>query len=324
MVTLLIVLGLGGLFVGGELLVRFASRLARRLGISSLVIGLTVVAFGTSAPELAASLTAALRGSADIALGNVIGSNTANLGLILGLSALVTPLATRAPFLRRELPFMLLTGAALLPLLADGRLGRVEGLGLVTVLLIYLVVLLRGARRDAPPGKAFSSAGTTGGTTGRATGGERGGLGPLLLSLLGIAGGLVLLVGGAQALVAGAVIAAHALGVPETVIGLTLVAVGTSLPELAASLAAAFKREPDIVLGNIVGSNIFNVLAILGISGSVAPLAATAAFGLDLWIMLGFSLLVVPFLVTRLTLSRWEGGLLVVLYAAYTAWLFVR
>ena len=324
MAALLIVLGLGGLFVGGDLLVRFASRLARRLGISSLVIGLTVVAFGTSAPELAASLTAALRGSADIALGNVIGSNTANLGLILGLSALVTPLATRAPFLRRELPFMLLTGAALLPLLADGRLGRVEGLGLVTVLLIYLAVLLRGARRNAPSGEGSSDAGTTGEATEKATGGETGDPSPLLLSLLGIAGGLVLLVGGAQALVSGAITVATALGVPETVIGLTLVAVGTSLPELASSLAAAFKREPDIVLGNIVGSNIFNVLAILGISGSVAPLTATAAFGLDLWIMLGFSLLVAPFLVTRLTLSRWEGGLLVGLYAAYTAWLFVR
>ena len=320
MAALLIVLGLGGLFAGGDLLVRFASRLARRLGVSALVIGLTVVAFGTSAPELAASLTAALRGNAGIALGNVIGSNIANVGLILGLSALVTPLATRASFLRRELPFMLLTGAALLPLLSDGRLGRLEGLGLILVLLVYLALLLRGATREAPPFEASPEVTEAAGEAG----GETGGSSPLLLSLLGIAGGLVLLVGGAQALVSGAVTVANALGVPENVIGLTLVAVGTSLPELASSLAAALKREPDLVLGNIVGSNIFNVLAILGISSVVQPLATTAAFGLDLWIMLGFSLLVVPFLVTRLTLNRWEGGLLVGLYAAYTAWLFVR
>ena len=186
------------------------------------------------------------------------------------------------------------------------------------VLLAYLAVLLRGAAREAPSGRASEATGATGEAEGE------GGSSPLLLSLLGIAGGLVLLVGGAQALVSGAVTVASALGVPENVIGLTLVAVGTSLPELASSLAAALKREPDIVLGNIVGSNIFNVLAILGISSVVQPLATTAAFGLDLWIMLGFSLLVVPFLVTRLTLSRWEGGLLVGLYAAYTAWLFVR
>ena len=244
MAALLIVLGLGGLFVGGELLVRFASRLARRLGVSSLVIGLTVVAFGTSAPELAASLTAALRGNAGIALGNVIGSNIANIGLILGVSALVTPLATRAPFLRRELPFMLLTSAALLPLLSDGRLSRVEGLSLIVVLLAYLALLLRGAAREAPSGRASEATGATGEAEG-----DRGGPGPLLLSLLGIAGGLVLLVGGAQALVSGAVTVASALGVPENVIGLTLVAVGTSLPELASSLAAALKREPDIVSG---------------------------------------------------------------------------
>lgn len=306
MAIFLIVLGLLGLLVGGELLVRFATQLARRLGISALVIGLTVVAFGTSAPELAASLTAALRGSPEIALGNVIGSNAANIGLILGLSALIMPLTTDARFLRREVPFMVLTGGALLPLLLDGRLGRLEGLGLLGVLLIYLVVLLRTG--SAPQPEAAAAEPTA--------------LSPLWRCLLGIAGGLVLLVGGAQALVAGAVTTATALGVPETVIGLTLVAVGTSLPELASSLVAAVRGEADIVLGNIVGSNIFNVLAILGISSLAQPLTAPfASFEVSLWVMLGFSLLTVPFLATRLTLHRWEGALLMVLYAAYTVWL---
>lgn len=308
MSALLIVAGLVGLFVGGELLVRFATQLAQRLGISSLVIGLTVVAFGTSAPELAASLTAALRGSPEIALGNVIGSNTANIGLILGLSALVTPLVSGARFLRRELPFMVLTGAALLPLLLDGRLGRFEGVGLLVVLVIYLLVLFRTG--EASPPEPVSETGV------------RARSGPLWLSLLGIAGGLALLVGGAQALVAGAVTVATALGVPETVIGLTLVAVGTSLPELVSSLAAASKGEGDLALGNIVGSNIFNVLAILGISSLVQPLAAPfASLETDLWIMLGFTLLAVLFLTTRLVLSRWEGALLLGLYAGYAAWL---
>lgn len=307
MAVLLIVLGLLGLLVGGELLVRFATQLARRLGISALVIGLTVVAFGTSAPELAASLTAALRGSPEIALGNVIGSNTVNIGLILGLSALVMPLTTDARFLRRELPFMVLTGGALLPLLLDDRLGRLEGLGLLGVLLIYLAMLLRAG--SAPQPEAVKEAEPTA-------------LNPLWRCLVGIAGGLVLLVSGAQALVAGAVTTATALGVPETVIGLTLVAVGTSLPELASSLVAALRGETDIVLGNIIGSNIFNVLAILGISSLAQPLAAPfASFSVSLWVMLGFTLLTVPFLATRLTLHRWEGALLMVLYAAYTVWL---
>ena len=303
MPALLIIAGLVGLFVGGELLVRFASRLAQRLGISSLVVGLTVVAFGTSAPELAASLTAALRGSSEIALGNVIGSNIANIGLILGLSALVVPLTTGARFLRRELPFMVLTGAALLPLLLDGRLGRLEGAGLVGILLIYLVILFRAGEPEDAPAVPTGTA-------------------PLALSLLGIGGGLVLLVGGAQALVAGAVSVATALGVPETVIGLTLVAVGTSLPELVSSLAAAAKGEGDLALGNIVGSNIFNVLAILGVTSLVQPLAIPFAdLNADLWIMLGFTLLAALFLATRLVLNRWEGALLLGLYGGYTVWL---
>lgn len=308
MSALLISAGLVGLFVGGELLVRFASQLAQRLGISSLVVGLTVVAFGTSAPELAASLTAALRGSPEIALANVIGSNTANIGLILGLSALVTPLVSGARFLRRELPFMVLTGVALLPLLLDGRLGRLEGVGLLALLVVYLLVLFRTGEAS-PPEPVVEAA-------------EPKRSGPLWLSVLGISGGLALLVGGAQALVTGAVTVATALGVPETVIGLTLVAVGTSLPELVSSFAAALKGEGDLALGNIVGSNIFNVLAILGISSLVQPLAVPfASLETDLWIMLGFTLLAVLFLATRLVLSRWEGALLFGLYAGYTVWL---
>lgn len=308
---LLIALGIALLYVGGELLVRHASRLATAYRVSPLVIGLTVVAFGTSAPELATSLLAAVRGSAEIALGNVIGSNSANIGLILGLTALIYPLTTQARFVRREVPFMIGVGVLLVVILANGVVGRPEGALLLGLLALYLGVLLRGGERPDVE-QAFAQA--YGDKAVRP-----------VWAMLGALLGLSLLVGGAQALVEGAVSLARTLGVSERVIGLTLVAVGTSLPELASSLIAALRRESDIVLGNLIGSNIFNVLGILGVTALAAPLALPlAAVRLDLLVMLGFSLLVLPFLATGLRLGRREGAVLLIAYAAYVAVLYSR
>ncbi len=299
-----VILGIVLLYFGGNLLVDNSSLLARRWGVSSLVIGLTVVALGTSAPELAASITAALRGAPELALGNVIGSNVANIALILGVTALIYPLQTQKPFLRRELPVMI-GSAALLPLLLlDGTLSRVDGGLLLVCLGGYLWVLL--SRRE--------SVGEQSDVSSR----------PLWVSNLGALLGLGLLVGGAQLLVSGATSLARSFGVPELVIGLTLVAVGTSLPELATAGIAALRREPDIALGNVVGSNIFNVLFILGATALVRPIhIAYRAVALNLWLMVGLSLLLLPLLLTGLRLGRREGVLLLVLYVFYVGYLYL-
>ena len=302
MSVVLVAVGVGLLYLGGELLVRFASSLALRFRLSPLVIGLTVVAFGTSAPELAATLTAALSGSFAIGAGNVVGSNIANLGLILGLCAVLVPISVSKGVLRRELPVML--AASALPLLwfRDGVMSRVEGAITFALLLAYLFWTLRSPSEEAE-------------VTTRSD--------KLWLTLLGIVTGLVLLVLGAQVLVEGATTLARAFGVPERVIGLTLVAVGTSLPELASSLVAVAKRQTDMVLGNLIGSNIFNILGILGLSSLVVPFELPfAALSLDLYIMLAFGLVTFLFLYTRKKLVRWEGLALLTAYAVYVGWLF--
>jgi cation:H+ antiporter len=305
----LIAAGVVLLYGGGELLVRGAVGLARRFGLSPMVIGLTVVAFGTSSPELAATLAASLRGSPEVALGNVVGSNIANLGLILGASALVFPLAARGRFVRREVPFMILVSALLLPLGFDGVYGRLEGLLLLALLALYLRVLLR-AKEPVEVVEEF-----------REEFGD--GRPPAWRAWVEVAAGLVLLVAGARLLVDGAVSLARGLGVPETVIGLTLVALGTSLPELASCLVAAFRKEGDIVLGNLIGSNVFNVLAILGTAALVRPLALPfAALRSDFWVMIGFSVAIVPVLALRGRIGRLAGGALLAAYAGYVGYLY--
>ncbi len=286
-----------------------ASRLARSLGISPMVVGLTVVAFGTSAPELAATLAAALRGVPELALANVTGSNVANIGLILGATAIFYPLATEWTFLRREVPWMLGVTLLVIPLAYDGVLGRAEGTVLITILVVFLVAM-------------FRQGGAPGATTERPDGAARG---RVWRSGLWVAVGIAVLALAAQALVAGATTLALAWGVPERVVGLTLVAIGTSLPELASSLAAALKRETDIILGNVVGSNLFNLLAVLGTAALVHPITVpTADLRVDLWVMLAFSVAVVPLLMWRgPRLGRKRGGVLLVVYVAYVVVLFV-
>jgi cation:H+ antiporter len=298
------------LYFGGELLVRGSSALARAVGMSPLVVGLTVVAFGTSSPELAATIAANFKGAPAVALGNVIGSNIANLGLILGAAALVLPLVARARFLRRELPFMVVVSALVWPLAADGVVGRLDALLLLAGIAIYLAVLLRKGESPEVVEEFRAELGDGRPRVGR--------------SLGAVAAGIGLLVVGAHLLVEGAVAMARGMGVSEAVIGVSLVAVGTSLPELASSLVAAARRESDIALGNLIGSNVFNVLGILGIAALVQPLAVPfAELRADYWVMMGFSLLIVPFLWTGSRVGRIEGAILLTAYTGYIVWRFM-
>jgi len=309
--VILVLAGIALLYIGGEALVRGAVALARSLGWSPLVIGLTVVSFGTSSPELASTLAASLRGAPEVAFGNVVGSNIANVGLILGLTALIWPLETTGRFIKQEVPFMLVSSLLLFPLIANGMIGRLEGLFLFVLLVIFLLYLMRREQEDSTVEATFDK--EFGGT-------KLSSAASIGLVILGIG----LLVAGAHALVTGGVNLARILGVSERVIGLTLVALGTSLPELAASLVAGLRKEGDIVLGNIIGSNIFNVLCILGITPMVHPLVVDAsAVWLDLTAMLVLSLLLWPLLANRLRLERWEGFVLLAFYGLYIAWLFL-
>lgn len=304
----LIVLGIALLFGGGELLVENAKKLAFAFGMSAMAVGLTVVAFATSAPELAAALTANLKGSPDLAVGNAVGSNIANVGLILGATALFFTLPATTRFLRREMAFMIVVTVICYPLMLSGlSIGRIEGAFMFTVLVLFIWFLLRDPDHQLD-----------------GDGDEDAESGPIWIAALGVVGGVFLLVGGAQSLVIGASDIARAMGISERVIGLTILAIGTSLPELAASLVAGRKGETDLIMGNIVGSNIFNLLCILGLTAVVSPLqVAPAAMSLDYWMMLGISLLLLIFLSFTRRLTKVEGFVLLTCYTLYSVYLFV-
>lgn len=310
---LLIVAGIGLLVFGGELVVRGAGRLALAAGLSPLVVGLTVVAFCTSAPELAASLVAATQGTPELALGNVIGSNIANIGLILGLAGLLNPIPVRGSILLREIPLMI-GATALFALLAwDGGFSRVDGAVLVAALVVYVGWMLRAELRKGEQVLSEEYSEALSPTAG-----------PLPAQVGLVLVGVALLVGGAELLVRGAVEIATASGLSPRVIGLTVVAVGTSLPELASSLVASWKKEGDIVLGNVLGSNIFNVLGILGVTAIVAPFTVDiAATGFDLWVLVILSVALLPIFWAGSALRRWEAGVLLTGYAVYVGRLFL-
>ena len=302
--------GLVLLYFGAEGLVRGSASLALRLGLSPLVVGLTVVAFGTSSPELMVSLRAALAGQADISVGNVVGSNICNVGLILGFCAVITPIATNSQIVRVDIPIMLGITALALALMADGNIGRSEGIIFGTILMAYVVFSIYLARRQPA-----DSLGAEFGDEVKIS--KRG----LAVDILMVIGGLALLVFGARFLVDGAVIIARTYGWSEALIGLTIVALGTSLPELATSLLAAVKKESDIAVGNIVGSNIFNLVGILGITAIVHPLQAAGISAVDLAVMAGFSLLLWPMAYYQQRITRPEGAMLLLGYIAYVFWL---
>ena len=290
--------GLLGLFAGGEALVRGAVGIAQRLAMSPLLIGLTVVGFGTSTPELLVSVDAALRGVPDIAIGNVVGSNIGNILLIVGLSALVWPIRVSIGTLRRDLAVMLAAALVLVPLFWMGSLGRPAGLLLVLTLVAYLTWAWLA------PGEAEATAETT----------SR----PLWQSMIWVGVGLAALMLGARWLVDGAVSIARTHGVSEAFIGLTIVAVGTSLPELATSMIAALRRQSEIAIGNIVGSNIFNVLGILGVTALIAPIPVAGRFlSFDLPVMIGASVALAVLLLLRPGIGRIMGCALLLVYAVY-------
>lgn len=306
--------GLVVLYFGAEWLVRGASRLASSLGVSPIVIGLTVVSLGTSAPELVVCLVAALQGNPGLAIGNVMGSNLANIGLILGLTSLVHPLEVKHRVVWREMPVMLLITFAIYPIAFDRVLSRMDGFMLLLVLLAYLVWVFRSGHPD----EIKSSHGPR---DSMATSEEAASL--LNLKDIGhVALGSAFLVLGGYCIVKGAVEIASALGISEVIIGLTVVAIGTSLPELATSLVAAMRQEVDIAVGNIIGSNIFNLTAIFGTTAIVRPIMIPeTVLSRELAGVVLMSLLLLPILRNGWQIKRWEGALLLTAYIGMGWWL---
>lgn len=313
---ILFVLGLFVLIGGAELLVRGASSVAAAAGISPLVIGLTVVSFGTSAPELAVSMQAAFSGQGDIALGNVIGSNIFNVLFILGISAIIVPLAVARQLVRLDVPLMIAVSVLMLLFGLDGRISTLDGLLLFAGVVAYTVFAIWQSRRDQAAGGEGDADSV------EAPKGVRG----FALNIGLIVVGLALLALGASWLVGGAVAIARFFGLSELIIGLTIIAVGTSLPEVAASIIAALRGQRDIAVGNVVGSNLFNILAILGLTSVVAPggvAVPQAALTFDIPVMIAVAVACLPIFFTGYTIARWEGWLFLGYYLAYTAFLLL-
>ena len=302
----LLILSLVALYIGAGWLVQWSSDLALKAKISPLVIGLTIVAFGTSAPELVVSLNAALKGEGEIAIGNILGSNIFNIGIILGISATIYPLQAKKQLLRIDIPVMLIATILLTIFFWNGELGRMEGSFFLAGIILYTIFSLYYSRKhgeepnleleEQPRHWAFDT--------------------------LEIVGGLVVLIFASHLLVENAVSIAREVGLSEAVIGLTIIAAGTSMPELATTIVAASKGKTDIAIGNIVGSNLFNILAIAGSCSLVQPIVAKNVNYIDLLVMLAISLLLLPLVKSGQKITRTEGLVLVIVYIIYVFWLF--
>lgn len=307
--VLLLALGVALLTAGGEALIRGSLAAAKRLGVSPLLSGLVIVGFGTSAPELVVSVDAAINGRPDIAIGNVVGSNIGNVLLILGICALISPLAVRPLALRRDAVTVVAASVLFLILVGGSALNRVDAAIFLAALFAYLTWAYLTERSSFAPSAEMHRA-------------EAAELSKLpkstLWTVTAVVFGLLLLIGGSHVLLTGAVGIAEDFGVPEAVIGLTLVAMGTSLPELSISVIAAIRGHADVAIGNILGSNIFNLLGILGISALLQPLPVHARIlQFDQWVMLGAAVFLLFFLYTERRISRLEGGLLLIGYGVY-------
>lgn len=321
--TLLLLAGFGALYFGADWMVRGAARLGTSLGLSSLVIGLTVVSLGTSAPELFVAIMATMRGSADIAVGNVLGSNLANIGLILGLTAIICPLSVAGRVVKKEMPIMVGLTLLVAPLVMDGEIDRLDGFVLTALLASYLGFVFFGAKRDAPTPLLNGVSQLTERLPPPETRKRMAILGDIGLLVAGTAA----LVLGGRAIVESGTFLSREFGISELVIGLTVVAIGTSLPELATSIMAATRKQTDIAVGNVIGSNIFNLAAVLGITGIVTPIDVDPGV---LWVELP-ALLVLSALVFFVTILprrkgeylilRWEGALLLVGYVGIGIWI---
>lgn len=308
---LLLGVGVAILVVGADLFVRGASSVAERFGISQFVIGLVVVGFGTSTPELAVNIGAAINGNTDIAIGNVVGSNIANVGVILGLSALIAPLAVQLRMVRVELPIVIAVSFLLWGLASMGELVRWEGFILVGAFAAFMLYLLKCSKSE--PDVVQAEFATENPKANRKLG--------WTIGLIVV--GLTALMGGAHLCVVAAVSLATMWGMSELVIGLTIVAIGTSLPELASSVMAAYRGHADIAIGNVLGSNIYNVMFVLGVTSIITPLPTTSPtlMWLDIPVMIGFALALVPMMLMGFKISRWNGALLLGAYATYVGYL---
>ncbi len=318
--TILFILGFVLLISGAEFLVRGASRLAIAAGISPLVVGLTVVAYGTSAPELAVAVQSTYAGQADIAIGNVVGSNIANILLVLGLAATVSPLIVAQQLVRKEIPLMIGLSILVFVMGLNGRIGLIDGILLAAGAIIYTVYVIRQSRKET---KAIKDEYTQ---EFDSNADKYKGPKQILIQLGLIVVGLGLLITGSGWLIDGAVALAEVFGVSELVIGLTIVAVGTSLPEIATSVVAGMRGEQDIVVGNLVGSNIFNILFVLGF-GSVASLGgitvSDTAMSFDIPVMIVVAMACLPIFFTNYRIVRWEGLLFLTYYILYTVYLYL-
>ena len=317
MMIWIFIAGLISLVVGAELLVRGASRLALSLGISPLVVGLTIVAFGTSAPEIAVSVSAALEGRTDIAIGNVVGSNIFNVLFVLGLSALITPLIVNAQIIRQEVPIMIGASFLLLAFGLDDRISQVDAVILFVLLLVYTVFLVIQSRRETRATQEEYESEIDSQSQWDAHWAVQ-------LALIGA--GLVFLVLGSSWLVEAATSFAKAMGVSDLVIALTIVAAGTSMPEVATSVMAAVRKQRDIAVGNVIGSSTFNILGCIGLSGMAATNGlgmAPAVMAFDIWVMLAVALACLPVFMTGREIARWEGAVFLGYYVAYTTYLIL-
>jgi len=301
MTAVLIVGGLVALVVGAELLVRGAAALALRLGIPPIVVGLTVVSIGTSLPELAVGIDAARMGAGPLAVGNIAGTNVVNILLILGLSAAIAPIAIQRNTIRFELPMMAAAAVLLMVLSLDGQISRIDGAILLLLAIAFSIQVVRLGRREPPPAED-----------------ELPPLGNPVVELGLLIGGMVIVILGADWLVDGAVDAARTLGVSEAIIGLTIVAIGTSMPELVTTLISTFRGERDVAIGNLIGSSVYNIAFILGATSLVAPLEVTRELiQIDLPVMVAVSLICIPVFMTGRRVSRTEGILFILAYAVY-------
>ncbi|RNF38952.1 calcium/sodium antiporter [Planococcus salinus] len=317
MTYLLLLVGFALLIKGADFFVEGASKIAQSLRVSPLLIGLTIVAFGTSAPEASVSFIAAFEGSSDVAIGNVVGSNIFNITLILGVTALVFPLVVQSETIRKEIPFALLGAVALLLLISDIQLQsagsnlitRTEGIMLLLFFAVFLYYIFEVARKDRLNTEENPA--------------DTANVSRVKNSLLTI-GGLAGIIFGGSLVVENSIQIALSLGMSETLVGLTIVAVGTSLPELVTSVTAALKKQVDIALGNIIGSNIFNIFFILGTSATIHPLTVDSKIFSDVWLMIAVTVLLMILARTKYTISKMEGSVLAVIYIVYVVYIILR
>ncbi len=307
---LFVVAGLTMLYFGAEWLVKGSIAISNKLGVSQLVIGLTVVSFGTSAPELAVSISAAMQGLSDVALGNVVGSNIVNIGAVLGISAIISPITISKSVIRKEVPIMIGVSFLLLAIILDGKIDFVDGVLLVVGIIVFTWYSYRSSKKDTDIEKIPVSQVLQKNVFPK--------------SIIFMIAGLLLLIGGSFLTVDNAVIIGTSFGISELFMGLTVVAIGTSLPELITSVVAARKGHTDLAVGNIVGSNIFNIMAILGISSLISGITVSEQVLIDVGVMLAFSLVLIPIMRSGFIISRKEGILLIAGYVGYVIFLLYR